>query len=178
MDDSVSSMGSFILGITSSGQLILLEPVPFRFTPALQLFIGPLNIDAFIINAIFSSASVLLKPNSEWRDALYLFLREEIFRWIIDYFIPNRSIHFENKYETERFLADETYCKVSQNFELCYKRTQTLACLKEKEHTLNPNVRNNHIISQIITQPIIDLLSCSINPQKLAQMDGMWHPWF
>jgi phosphatidylinositol kinase/protein kinase (PI-3 family) len=62
------------------------------------------------------------------------------------------------------------FARVQQNCELVMKRSQTMAGIREEEQALEAGIP--------LFQSVLDLISSATNPQKLAQMDAHWHPWF
>lgn len=148
------------------GQFTLTEAVPFRLTPNLQKLMGPIGMEGIFTTGIFAIGNALVEPEFAMEDVMNLFVRDEIQSWHNS--ITNRSSPLSTI--TESLDKDEEiYGKITQNIELIYKRAQTLACLKDKEKSTDCNVP--------IIQTILDLMSCAVNPQKLAQMDPHWHPW-
>lgn len=51
----------FPLGINNSGQIALLDPVPFRLTPNMQRFIGPIGIEGVFTECIRATASIFMQ---------------------------------------------------------------------------------------------------------------------
>ena len=100
---------------------------------------------------------------------LHLFSRDEIFHWCLE--LDQQSVTTSN-------AVFELSSKMVQNFELLLKRGQVFCCFKEQE-----NVRNIELFLDIANKrscvPVNNrfALLC-IQPPKLAQMDGNWHPWF
>lgn len=180
--------------VTASGQISLIEIVPFRYTPNLQYFVTSIGTEGPLICSIAAGARSSSKAESELTELLPLFIRDELLLWYLNYcamhqqsgheeaitngpsslgrvFIPGEVT--ENPFE--RLLSagvdEKTFLsRVIQNCELVTKRLQALACIKEEEQALEQSVP--------LFQSILDLISSATNPQKLAQMDGHWHPWF
>jgi phosphatidylinositol kinase/protein kinase (PI-3 family) len=95
-------------------------------------------------------------------DILSIFVRDELLTW--------HSSLLRNSGTVPPELSEENLLtKLSQNVELVFKRAQTLACIKDREKAAETNIP--------LIQSILDLVSCAVNPQKLAQMDPHWHPW-
>ena len=176
--------------VTASGQLSLIEVVPFRLTPSLQAYITPVGIDGVLASALVFGARKLAKPQSDFMDFVTLFVRDELFIWYLNQqpqtspsssdesaFIQRTSVLseiVEDPFEKIASLGIEQaafLARVLQNCELVAKRAQTLACLKEE--STRPTDREPHGM-----QTALDLISSATNPQKLALMDAHWHPWF
>lgn len=179
--------------VTASGQISLIEPVPFRLTPNIQSYVGSIGVEGLLTSSISSCARTFAKSDSDLSDYLSIFIRDELLLWYLNYISMQQTASessnseqsksvsgiisgdfFENPFERlEAAGIDERafFARVQQNSELIIKRAQALACRKEQEQSLDTP-------SFPLFQSILDLLSCATNPQKLAQMDGHWHPWF
>lgn len=186
--------------VTASGQLSLVEIVPFRFTPNLQDYITPIGTDGALVSAIVACARSLSKADSDLAEYLPVFIRDELMLWYLNYCQvqqqqqqqasgqdgeaqspgtatvargPVSGEIVENPFEKLQVAGiDEKafFARVQQNCELIMKRAQTLSCVKEEEQVLDQNAP--------LFQSVLDLISSATNPQKLAQMDAHWHPWF
>lgn len=192
--------------VTASGQLSLVEIVPFRFTPNLQDYITPIGTDGALSSAIVACARSLSKADSDLAEYLPVFIRDELMLWYLNYCQmqqqqqqqisgqdgenpssgaagasspaainrgPVSGEIVENPFEKLQAAGiDEKafFARVQQNCELIMKRAQTLSCIKEEEQVLEQN--------SPLFQSVLDLISSATNPQKLAQMDAHWHPWF
>lgn len=160
------------LAINSNGQITILEPVPFRFGPNVQEYLGPLGIDGALIPAIQAASEALGRANSPLADYLSLIVRDELVQWLLgsgsQVKRPRSNDFNELSAIRESGIDDRQFVgRVSQNCDLIMKRAQTLACFKEEES-------GNGSFYQTIT----DVLSSATSVQKLALMDSQWHPWF
>lgn len=182
--------------VTASGQLSLIEIVPFRFTPNFQEYISPIGADGILLSTLISGARCFSKMDSDLGEYLPIFVRDELLLWYLNYYSSQTNSSSGNESQSEglntsgklvtpvgdivenpfdKLLAsgvDEKafFGRVQQNCELILKRSQAMACFKEQEQTPDN--------SGPLFQTVLDLLSSASNPQKLAQMDGHWHPWF
>ena len=111
--------------MTSSGQFILTEAVPFRMTPNIQHFLTNINIEALLVPTTYALSRTLNRPFSEWIDMLHLFSRDEIFHW---------SLELNQQPVTASNAVFELSSKMVQNFELLLKRGQVFCCFKEQEN--------------------------------------------
>ncbi|RKP22048.1 hypothetical protein ROZALSC1DRAFT_26560 [Rozella allomycis CSF55] len=156
------TFSDLVPALNAVGQFTLTEPVPFRLSPNIQTFITTIGLEGVFSSALVSIARSLSEPQFEMEDYLSLFMRDELYAW---YLSAQKNTH-----EAIVIPENEFKSRVAQNVELVLKRTQTLACVKEREtpiaHQTVP-----------VNQTIIDLVSCAVNPQKLCQMDMHWHPW-
>jgi len=183
--------------VTSTGQISLIEVVPFRFTPNLQHYVTPIGVEGPLVSAIVACGRAHSRVESDLAEFLTVFVRDELLLWYLNYISvsnpgaptsarpghPNSGTQsqpaiigeiLENPLERLQAAGiDEKafFGRVQQNCELILKRAQTLACIREEEqHATDTPV--------VLFQSILDLLSSAGNPQKLAQMDPHWHPWF
>lgn len=181
--------------VTASGQISLIEIIPFRFTPNLQEYVTPVGTEGVLLSSIVSCGRHLSKAESDLGEFLSVFVRDELLLWYLNYCSiqqqqstgvdtpdgqqgqakpgPVIGEIVENPFEKLEIAGiDEKtfFSRVQQNCELIMKRSQTMSCIKEQEQV------SDHPIP--LFQTVLDLLSSATNPQKLAQMDGHWHPWF
>jgi len=178
--------------VTASGQLSLIEAVPFRYTPNLQNYVTPIGTEGPLSSSIVACArSLVSKCDSDLSEYLSIFIRDELLLWNLNYCAMQQQQSAEdanNRTATTAPLIGEIvenpfekldaagiderafFARVQQNCELILKRAQPLSCLKEEEQALDQPLP--------LFQSLLDLISSATNPQKLAQMDGHWHPWF
>lgn len=166
--DSCSLVSSEMLpALNQSGQFTLTEAVPFRLTPNIQTFLTDFGIEGPLTTFIAALGQALSGKKQDLADYLTLFVRDEIFAWAntsqgaaVIPSLPSDDIIS---------MQSEIASKIFQNVEIIMKRVQTLGCSKELEKASES--------LQPLDQTILDLISCAANPQKLAHMDGHWHPW-
>ena len=164
--------GSFICSellptLNQSGQFTLTEAVPFRLTPNIQTFLTDFGIEGPFTTFVAALGQALSGKKQDLSDYLTLFVRDEIFSWAntsqgaaVIQTLPSDDIIS---------MQSEIASKIFQNVEIIMKRVQTLGCSKEVEKSAESLLP--------LDQTILDLISCAANPQKLAHMDGHWHPW-
>lgn len=171
--------------INNSGQIALLDAVPFRFTPNLQRFMGPCAVEGVFAESLRSTASIFAQvEKGDLGLSLPLFLRDELAAWLVS---SNQQEQAEVLSILDREAAlfnsihsfDHDFCtsRLKPNIELFNKRVLTLACVKEAEVAQSALSKNDDQIP-CANQAILDLISCATNPQKLALMDPVWQPWF
>ena len=175
--------------ITASGQISLIEIVPFRLTPNIQEFFTKVGIEGPLLSSLVVVSRDLAHGESDLIEYIPLFVRDELVLWYMSMCassgketensnnppLKSNLIFdvFENPFEKlECNGIDEKLflSRVQQNCELVLKRAQTMACFKEQEQTPDAPCP--------LFQSVIDLLSSASNAQKLAQMDVHWNPWF
>lgn len=183
--------------INNSGQIALLDAVPFRFTPNLQRFMGPSAVEGVFAETVRATASIFSQvEKGDLGLSLPLFLRDELAAWLVSNTAavgspqdqsPGDVANQANMSLLDREAAlfnsivsyDHDFCatRIKPNIELFNKRLLTLACVKEAEVAQSALNKNDDQIP-CANQAILDLISCATNPQKLALMDPVWQPWF
>lgn len=137
--------------LNSQGLYALSESVPFRLTPNLQSYMGAIALEGLLAPSIFLLAKCLTEFEFEMEDFLSFFIRDELFSAYqqSSHSNPSHSTSPSNtnpgtpntsgnpissNTSSAPSLSDETIMiKVFQNLDLVYKRTLTLACLRERE---------------------------------------------
>lgn len=166
--DSCSLISSEMLPtLNQSGQFTLTEAVPFRLTPNIQTFLTDFGIEGPLTTFISALGQALSGKKQDLSDYLTLFVRDEIFAWANT--CQGTAIIPTLPLDDIISMQSEVASKIFQNVEIIMKRVQTLGCSKELEKSSES--------LQPLDQTILDLISCAANPQKLAHMDGHWHPW-
>ena len=180
------------IGINNSGQIALLDAVPFRLTLNLQALMGRIGIEGVFAECIRVTASAFAQvEKGDLGLAFPLFLRDEIIAWMQS--VPaalngpgtTSPMPQESALDKEAAILapvlsyDNDFCasRIKPNIELFNKRILTLACVKELELAQNAVQKSEDVIPSA-NQAILDLISCATNPQKLALMDPVWQPWF
>ncbi|BFZ59893.1 transcription-associated protein 1 [Saitoella coloradoensis] len=126
------------------------EAVPFRFTPNIQKFIGPIGIEGIFSCAVMAIARCLTEPEFELDLYLSVFVRDELITWFT---------------QQHRPVAQDAQLreKVATNVDLIVRRASSLS------HVAQGNIPAN--------QTIIDLISQAVNPRSLASMDSLFMSW-
>jgi transformation/transcription domain-associated protein len=162
--------------LNHAGQFTLTEAVPFRLTPSIQNYMTPVGMEGIYTSGIMSIARCLIEPEFELEDFLSIFIRDELITWHHGaMMLSNMEKGGENQGAASSvpnpniMQEQEIRVRIAQNVDLVLKRAQTLSCIKERE--------NAQDLQTPVNQTLLDLISCAVNPQKLAQMDAHWHPW-
>ncbi|KAG6890347.1 hypothetical protein C0992_002172 [Termitomyces sp. T32_za158] len=132
------------------------DVVPFRFTPNMQHFVGPIYIEGLITSGILAIARSLTEPEFELEQSLCLYSRDEVNSWMA---MRNQA------WQTDAIFRQS----VSANVDGVVKRAESMACKIEREQA----VTNVPVI-----QTVTNLISSATNPIQLAKMGEMYHPWF
>ncbi|KAJ3373226.1 hypothetical protein HDU91_000939 [Kappamyces sp. JEL0680] len=137
------------------------ESIPFRLTPNLQHFMGPNGLEGLYAASMVTIASVLSEGDTDLRDFLSIFIRDEIISW-------QTAIRKPMVQSTSRLRE-----LVNQNLRLCLSRAQNMSCKTERSLVrlawpLTPQASER---SEPVNQSILDLISTATNPLKLAHME-------
>jgi phosphatidylinositol kinase/protein kinase (PI-3 family) len=78
------TMSEVLPSINNSGQIALLDAVPFRLTPNLQVFMGPALLEGIFVESIRATASIFGQvEKGDLGLCLPLFLRDELAAWLV-----------------------------------------------------------------------------------------------
>lgn len=154
------------------------ESVPFRFTPNIQDYITPVGIEGLFTSSLMATARSLTEPELELDQYLSLFIRDELITWHMSNHRPVTDSQFH-----ERLQA---------NIHQVMSKAQFLSCKVENDNvSIQERQLQQHIYlilnaflfyqtintDKPVSQNVIDLISQSSNPQKMAQMECTWMPW-
>ena len=157
--------------LNASGQLTLTEAVPFRLTPNLQHFMTEVGIEGPFASYLMALGQALSGKKQDLADYLSLYVRDELLAWLASPAGAGlASSMLPVGADDSISMQSEVAGKIIQNVEIVMKRVQSLACHRESEKGAE--------VTQPLDQTVLDLISCAVNPQKLAHMDSHWHPWF
>lgn len=128
------------------------EPVPFRFTPNLQMIMGPLATEGIYSCAMLVLSRCLTEPEFDLEAQLSIFVRDEMLWWFS---------------QQRRVSADPQLLeRVNANAGIIVRKAASLAAATTQAHQNLP-----------ANQPVIDLISKSVNPMNLAMSDYLWMPY-
>jgi transformation/transcription domain-associated protein len=96
------------------------DVVPFRFTPNMQNFLGPIFTEGILTSGLMSIGRCLTEPEFELEQQLCLFARDEVMTWL----------HGRGKAWT---LDMSLRVHVAANIDGVVKRAETVACKVERD---------------------------------------------
>ncbi|PPQ93995.1 hypothetical protein CVT25_009843 [Psilocybe cyanescens] len=138
------------------------DVVPFRLTPNMQNFLGPIFTEGLLAPGIMAIGRSLTEPEFDLEQQLCLLSRDEVTLWFQQ---RGRHVHIDNQFRMH----------VNAHVDNIVKRAESLSCKIEREKALAGNVAN-------ITDPVINivtgLISTATNPLQLAKMGELYQPWF
>ncbi|KAH9951586.1 hypothetical protein B0H21DRAFT_818036 [Amylocystis lapponica] len=150
-----------------SGQAPVLhsgEAIPFRFTPNMQHFLGPILGEGVLASGIMAFGRCLTEPEYDLEQQLCLFARDEVMTWI----------HGRGK-----GIFDAAFrANVGSNIDGIVKRAETLGCKIEREQPVPNSQPGQPPVTTPVLQTVLGLISTATNPLHLARMPEMFLPWF
>jgi len=138
------------------------DTVPFRFTPNMQHFLGPIFTEGILTSGIMAIGRCLTEPEFDLEQQLCLFARDEVMNWLQGRGKP--------------WTLDISYrSNVAANIDGVVKRAETMACKIEREQAAqNPLGPGQPPVVQTVT----NLISMATNPVQLIKMSEIYNPWF
>ncbi|KAF9222005.1 FAT-domain-containing protein [Gyrodon lividus] len=137
------------------------DAVPFRFTPNMQRFLGPVFTEGLLTSGIMVIGRCLTEPDFGLEQQLCLFARDEVMTWL----------HGRGQPWTFD-ISFRTNC--AANIDGVVKRAEVMACKLERDQI--------GMVSAPPTVPVIqtvtNLISTATNPIQLMRMSEIYHPWF
>ncbi|KAJ9088716.1 transcription-associated protein 1 [Entomophthora muscae] len=149
------------------------EPVPFRFTPALQGIVTKRGMSGLFATSIVSSSRALAEPLSFF---LPLFMRDEYLFWMTF----NKTLQHADrpaghsrpspKLDPTVNPLKDSHAGIQKLVDEVAKRLETLSCRPVPE-------KSPKATKPPLDQPVTQLISSATNPLKLSQMDYLLMPW-
>ncbi|KAJ7507855.1 hypothetical protein B0H11DRAFT_2271401 [Mycena galericulata] len=136
------------------------DVVPFRLTPNLQNFLGPVFTEGILTSGMMAIGRSLTEPEFDLEQQLCLFSRDEVTTWL-------RGRAGNNDANFKKLVA--------ANIDGVVKRAETMACKVEREQAIqNPTAP---VLAPVV-QTVTNLISSATNPIQLTKMGEMYMPWF
>ncbi|KAG9317678.1 hypothetical protein JVU11DRAFT_1890 [Chiua virens] len=137
------------------------DAVPFRFTPNMQRFLGPIFTEGVLTCGIMVIARCLTEPDFGLEQQLALFARDEVMTWLHG---RGQPWTFDISFRANCAL----------NIDGVVKRAEIMACKIEREQIGMLSTPPTAPVVQTVT----NLLSTATNPIQLMRMSEIYHPWF
>ncbi|KAF8165306.1 hypothetical protein B0H34DRAFT_232712 [Crassisporium funariophilum] len=138
------------------------DVVPFRLTPNMQNFLGPIFTEGILTSGMMAIGRSLTEPEFDLEQQLCLLSRDEVSQWLS---IRGRPWHVDNVYRQS----------VATHVDHIVKRAETMACKIERDNAL---VNNGANAATPVVHTVINLVSSATNPIQLAKMGELYQPWF
>ncbi|EPQ29591.1 uncharacterized protein PFL1_02810 [Pseudozyma flocculosa PF-1] len=139
------------------------DPTPFRLSPNIQHFIGPIGIEGILTSSLMALGRCLTEPERALEEYLGVFVRDEINFWLSG---------AQRSGGVAAGITEAPREIVLQNSMEIVKRARLMSCKFEMDRG-NPQ---QPTISPI-SQTVLDLINSASNPSKLALQDPTWQPW-
>ncbi|KAI0053544.1 FAT-domain-containing protein [Auriscalpium vulgare] len=159
------AMSELLPGVASHAPIFASnDVVPFRFTPNLQHFLGPIHTEGIMTSGMMAMGRGLTEPQFDLEQQLCLFSRDEVMTWM----------HGKGK----PWTFDLTFRQnVAANIDGVVKRAETVACKIEREQALaNPSSPSPANVP--VVQTVINLIASATDPINLMKMTEIYAPWF
>ncbi|PWN50372.1 hypothetical protein IE53DRAFT_368968 [Violaceomyces palustris] len=137
------------------------DPTPFRLSPNIQNFIGPIGIEGLLTSSMMALGRCLSEPERELEEYLSIFVRDEINFWL-----SGAQRQAPGVTEAPREI-------VLQNILEMVKRARLMSCKYEMEK----GAQQQQPSISPVSQTVLDLINSASNPSKLALQDPTWQPW-
>ncbi|CCM01587.1 uncharacterized protein FIBRA_03647 [Fibroporia radiculosa] len=138
------------------------DTVPFRLTPNMQHFMGPILIEGVLTSAMMALGRCLTEPEFNLEQQLCLFVRDEVFAW---QHRPQKAWNVEISVRKNVAVTTESIVK----------RAETIACQFEREQAIS-NPQN--LGSTPVLHTVTKLISEATSPMNLIKMPEAYLPWF
>ncbi|TRM67802.1 FAT domain-containing protein [Schizophyllum amplum] len=139
-----------------------LDPVPFRFTPNLQNFVGPIGTEALMTAGLVAIGRSLTDTEHELETYVCLFARDEMTSW---FNMRERSWSAEPQFRAVVF----------SNIDQFVKRASIVACKEQRE--IGTSQDGSTLLSPVVSAAT-NLILQATNPLQLTKMGELYLPWF
>ncbi|THH10763.1 hypothetical protein EW146_g8270 [Bondarzewia mesenterica] len=140
------------------------DSVPFRFTPNIQNFIGPIYTEGIMTSAFMAMGRSLTEPQYNLEQQLCLFARDEVMTWLFGH--RRGEIAFDLPFRQS----------VAQNIEGVVTRAEAMACKTEREIAMvSANIPNTE---RPVVHTVVSLIAKATDPVNLMKMTENYFPWF
>ncbi|KAF9075762.1 FAT domain-containing protein [Rhodocollybia butyracea] len=133
------------------------DVVPFRFTPALQNFLGPIVTEGIFAPSIMAIGRSLTETEYALDTPLRLFVRDEICGWLIQ---RNRPVTIDQGFRQA----------VNVSIDAVVNRAEAMACKVDREQAGTNTLP--------VLQTVTNTISAATNPVQLTKMGELYYPWF
>ena len=154
------------------------DPTPFRLSPNIQHFIGPVGIEGVLTSALMALGRTLTEPERNLEEYLGIFVRDEINFWLQG---AQRQAQAQGGGSAPTLVTEAPKEVVLTNVLEIVKRAKLISCRHEFEKLQgNGNGTAGGGAGQgttPVSSVVLDLINSASNPSKLALQDPTWGPW-
>ncbi|GAC95952.1 phosphatidylinositol kinase [Pseudozyma hubeiensis SY62] len=149
----------------SAPQFKSTDPTPFRLSPNIQHFIGPVGIEGVLTSGLMALGRTLTEPERNLEEYLGIFVRDEINFWLQG---AQRNAAASGA-GAAALVSDAPREVVLTNVLEVVKRAKLISC----RHEDKSGSQGTAPVSSVV----LDLINSASNPSKLALQDPTWSPW-
>ncbi|CCF50080.1 hypothetical protein NDA11_006772 [Ustilago hordei] len=158
------------------------DPTPFRLSPNLQNFIGPVGIEGVLTSALMALGRTLTEPERNLEEYLGIFVRDEMNFWLQG---AQRQAQAQAQAQGGSAAAPTLVTEAPKEVVLTnvleiVKRAKLISCRHELDK-LQTGANGTTPVGVVATTPVssvvLDLINSASNPSKLALQDPTWAPW-
>lgn len=134
------------------------DATPFRLSPNMQHFIGPIGVEGILTSSLMAIGRCLSEPNGKFEDVLGIFVKDDLPR------------------DAPLQLVMRTVSEVAKRAKLLSGHHQNRGSgTATPVNSSGSSATDNS--STLVVQVILDLINSATSPGKLAMQDASWHPW-
>ncbi|KAJ9474335.1 Transcription-associated protein 1 [Pseudozyma hubeiensis] len=149
----------------SAPQFKSTDPTPFRLSPNIQHFIGPVGIEGVLTSGLMALGRTLTEPERNLEEYLGIFVRDEINFWLQG---AQRNAAASGS-GAAALVSDAPREVVLTNVLEVVKRAKLISCRHEEKSGSQGTAP--------VSSVVLDLINSASNPSKLALQDPTWSPW-
>lgn len=154
-------------------ELVHNEPVPFRFTPNMQRFIGPHGVEGLLTSSLIAIAGALTESEYDLEHRLSIFVREEI-----NTYVASMTEDAGPELTPDRFRSWFTMSKSDQRTHLREYTLSAIDAIVRKAKVVSAQYERARQPSSVVPvcQSVVELLIMASNPANLSKTDPLFVP--
>ncbi|KAJ7590989.1 hypothetical protein C8J56DRAFT_1135339 [Mycena floridula] len=155
------TMSDIIPGLSNQlPSIMTTDVVPFRFTPNMQTFLGPIFTEGILTSGIMAIARCLTEPEYDLEYNLCLFGRDEAASWMAMRGKPwSTDVNFRQN--------------IGVMIQGIVQRAESMACKIERDQATAGAPTTIPVI-----QTVTNMISSATNPTQLSKMGEIFYPWY
>ncbi|EST09240.1 PIK-related kinase, FAT [Kalmanozyma brasiliensis GHG001] len=148
------------------------DPTPFRLSPNLQHFIGPVGVEGVLTSSLMALGRTLTEPDRNLEEYLGIFVRDEINFWLQGAQRQAQAAAQAGGAPPPALVTEAPREVVLTNVLEVVKRAKLVSCRHEFD-----KLQNGAPATTPVSSVVLDLVNSASNPSKLALQDPTWGPW-
>ncbi|CBQ69344.1 related to TRA1-component of the Ada-Spt transcriptional regulatory complex [Sporisorium reilianum SRZ2] len=163
----------------SAPQFKSTDPTPFRLSPNLQHFIGPVGVEGVLTSALMALGRTLTEPDRNLEEYLGIFVRDEINFWLQGAQRQAQAQAHAAASAAPALVSEAPKEVVLTNVLEIVKRAKLISCRHEFDKLQQPGAAGaaGAVATTPVSSVVLDLVNSASNPSKLALQDPTWGPW-